>query len=236
MALTPQNNDAFFREVDDELRRSQLGAFGRRWGKWIGIAIVLALIGLAGWLWWGHQRTQQAGQSGEKLDQALTMLEQQRGPQAKPLLAELATDGRPGYRAAAKLAQADLLFQDGKTKEAAAAFKAIAADDSLDQSYRDLALVRQTATEFDTLPPAEVIARMKPLAVAGQPWFGSAAEMTAAAHLKMNKPDLAGPLFAAIAKDDKSPGTLRTRAAQMASAMGLDVAPPGAPNMGGETQ
>ena len=33
MALTPQNEETFFREVDEELRREQLGSFWRRYGR-----------------------------------------------------------------------------------------------------------------------------------------------------------------------------------------------------------
>src|SRR3546814_17664152 len=93
------------------------------------------------------------------------------------------------------------------------------------EAYRNLALVRQTALQFDSLKPAQVIARMKPLAIVGGPWFASAGEMTAIAYLNDNKPDLAGPLFAAIAKDKDAPASARSRAAQMAVALGIDVAP-----------
>ena len=40
MALTPQNNEAFIREVDEELRREQMSNIGRRYGLAI-IAIVV---------------------------------------------------------------------------------------------------------------------------------------------------------------------------------------------------
>jgi hypothetical protein len=236
LALTPQNNDAFFREVDDELRRSRLDGFGRRWGVWIAAGVIVALIAFAGWLWYAHEKTKQAGLAGEKLDQAVTALAENRGAQAKPVLAELAKDGNPGYRAAAKLALADLALQDGKDAQAVAGFRSVADDTSLDQPYRDLALVREISAGFDAMPPAQVIARLKPLVVPGSPWFGSAGEMTAAAHLKMNRRDLATPIFVAVAKDERVPMTLRTRAAQMVTASGVDVAIPGMDRTSGEQQ
>ena len=66
-------------------------------------------------------------------------------------------------------------------------------------------------------------AHLKPLAVSGNPWFGSAGEMVAAAYIKMNKPELAGPLFAAIAKDEQVPETIRGRATRIAGALGADA-------------
>ncbi len=80
-----------------------------------------------------------------------------------------------------------------------------------------------TALEFDTLPPQAVVDRLKGLAVAGNPWFGSAGEMVAISYLKLNKPQQAGALFAAMAKDKKLPDTLRSRATQMAGSLGVDA-------------
>jgi hypothetical protein len=73
------------------------------------------------------------------------------------------------------------------------------------------------------MTPEAVIARMKPLAKPGNPWFGSAGELLAAAYLKQGKKDLAGPLFAAIAKDESVPRSLRSRTRQMAGQLGYDA-------------
>jgi hypothetical protein len=61
------------------------------------------------------------------------------------------------------------------------------------------------------------------LAVPGHPWFGSAGELTALAYVKMGKDNLAGPIFAQIAKQERLPQTLRSRAQQMAGALGIDT-------------
>jgi hypothetical protein len=109
----------------------------------------------------------------------------------------------------------------------------MAQDSSLDQPYRDLALIRQTTLEFEALQPQQVVDRLKPLAVEGAPWFGSAGEMVAIAYMKMRKPDLAGPLFAAMAKDASVPQSIRSRARQMAGLLGIDaVETPAEPGQG----
>lgn len=73
------------------------------------------------------------------------------------------------------------------------------------------------------MTPQQVVDKLKPLAVSGNPWFGSAGEMTAIAYMKMGKKNLAGPIFAAIAKDGQAPQTLRARARQMAGLLGIDA-------------
>jgi len=131
-----------------------------------------------------------------------------------------------GYRALALFTQADLLLQKDDLKGAAAKFAAVAGDSSIGQPLRDLALIRQTAAEFDSLKPDVVVSRLRPLAVKGNPWFGSAGELVASAYLQMNKPDLAGPLFGQIARDDTVPDTIRQRAVQIAGTMGVDAVAP----------
>ncbi len=86
-----------------------------------------------------------------------------------------------------------------------------------------LRLIRQTALEFDSLQPQQVITRLQPLTKPGNPWFGSAGEMTAIAHLKQGQRAQAGQLFAAIAKDTGVPDSMRERAVQLAGTLGVDA-------------
>ena len=107
--------------------------------------------------------------------------------------------------------------------EAVKLFDEVAADASAPQPYRDLANVRAVAVNFDAMKPDDVVARLKPLAEPGKPWFGSAGELVALAYLKQGKNDLAGPLFAAISRDKEAPESLRARTRQMAGVLGVDA-------------
>ncbi|MEO7248023.1 MAG: hypothetical protein ABIW31_06175, partial [Novosphingobium sp.] len=91
------------------------------------------------------------------------------------------------------------------------------------QPFRDLAKIRQTALTFDTMKPDDVVTAMKPLAVPGNPWFGSAGELLGIAYMKQGHNDLAGPIFAAISRDKTVPDTLRLRSRQMAGLLGVDA-------------
>jgi hypothetical protein len=71
-----------------------------------------------------------------------------------------------------------------------------------------------------------VIARLKPLAVPGNAWFGSAGEMTGIAYMKLNQPKQAGALFVAITKDITVPRSLRARVAQLAADLGFEPVQP----------
>lgn len=226
LALPPQNNEAFLREVDEELRRDQLLTLWRRRGRWILAGVVVALLAFAAFLYWRHSDTNTAGTDGETLNAALRDFDENRTAQGEAAIAKLASSGDVGYRAAALFTQANVLLQKDNKKGAATKFGEIAADATLPQQYRDLALVRQTAAEFDTIKPEVVIQRMAPLAVKDSPWLGSAGEMLAIAYLRQGKRAEAGKTFGMVAQGDKAvPESIRQRAVQMAGVLGVDAAP-----------
>lgn len=225
MALTPQNNEAFFREVDEQVRQAQMVGFWRRYGRVAIGALVAVLLAFAGYLWWQNHRAHQAGLDSEALTGVLNDLGTGKKDGIKPKLDALAASPRDAYAAAARLTDAALALENGDAKAAAARYGAIAADNGVPAPFRDLALVRQTAVEFDTLPPAEVVRRLTPLAVAGSAWFGSAGEMVAVAQLKMNRPAEAGRMFAALARGETVPETLRRRAERVAAMLGAPLPP-----------
>jgi hypothetical protein len=223
LAIKPADNETFYREVDEELRREQMSGWWKRYGTFAIIGVVLLFAAIGGAIWWNNKKQQEAGERGERLIQVFKDIEAGKAGEVGPRLDQLANEGSPGYRAAALLTKADIAVDAGNDAAAIAGFKAVAEDGDLPEPYRNLALVRQTAMEFDTIPPAEVIRRLQPLAQPGNPWFGSAGEMVAAAYLKQNQPQRAAPIFAAIAKDVSIPESLRTRAIQMAGALGVDA-------------
>ena len=222
MALPPSaTNEAFLREVDEELRRDRLAGFWTRYGRLVLIAVGAGLILFAAYLFWQDRQQRAAGVEGEKLQSAYDGLAG--GGAATAPLAELAGSKRPGVRALALFTQADVDLQRQDDRAAAAKLAAIAGDTGLAQPFRDLALVRQTAAEYDQLAPQAVIDRLRGLAVPGNPYFGSAGEMVAVAYLRTGRRDLAGRLFGDIAGSDQVPATIRQRAVQMAGEMGVDA-------------
>lgn len=223
MALTPDRGDAFLREVDEELRRDQLTGFWKRYGWWVVAGVVLFLAAVGGFLWWQQQQRVTAEQHSELLNATFEDIQGGRTKGVDARLDQLAKEGSPGYRAAALLTKADMAIEQRNDAAATAAFRIVTEDKGFPEPYRELALIRQTAIEFDRLPPQTVIDRLRPLAVAGNPWLGSAGEMAAVAYLKLGKRAEAARIFAAIAKDDKLPGTIRSRATQMAGSLGVDA-------------
>ncbi len=228
MALTPTDkrsasDEAFLREVDDAVRAGDLENFWKRYGRWLAIALVVGLAAFGGWIYWQNQQIAAAEKQGEQFILAVEKLQGGNVAAAKTELGTIAKAEQPGYRAMAQILLANITAAEGNTKKAVADYAKVVGDESLPQPFRDLALIRQTTVEFDSLPPQQVIDRLKPLAKPGNAWFGSAGEMTAISYMKMGKDNLAGPIFAQIAKQEDLPQTLRSRAQQMAGALGVDT-------------
>ncbi len=218
-----RKEQVFMREVDDAVREDDLKNFGRRYGVWIGIAVVAGLASLAGWIFYNNNLDEEAGVRSEEYVAAIDSVKRNNLDGASTALKSLEGANQKGYQAAAKLMQANIALEKQDSKAAIEGYQAIVADADLPQPFRDLALIRQTTAEFDSLKPQEVVDRLKPLAVPGNAWFGSAGEMVALSYLNLNKADLAGPLFAQLAKDDTVPPTIRSRALQMAGVQGIDA-------------
>ena len=218
----PQN-EMFIREVDDAVRQDRLRGAMARYGVAVLAILIIALVGLAAWLWWSNRQAEQAAARAETYTLALDNVERGQLDAAEKALIPLAKQGPAGPRALAAMMAASLALEKGRSAEAAKGFAAIAADGDAPAPLRDLALIRATAVDFDSLPAETVVSRMKPLAVPGNPWFGSAGELLGLAYLKQGQDDLAGALFATISKDRNVPATLRSRTQQLAGVLGVDA-------------
>jgi len=223
LAQPPDITETFVREVDENLRRDQMQNFFKAYGSWLIAAVILFLAASGGFIWWKQHQVRQSEAQVEKLAQIYKDIGSGNTSQSPGQLDELSKNGSKAIRASALFTRAALALQQNNVKLAAGTYKAIADDDSLPDPYRHAALIRQTALEFDQLKPEEVIARLQPLAKRGEPWFGTAGEMTALAMIKQGRKQEAGDLFAAIAKDQNVPEAVRGRAIQLASSLGVDV-------------
>lgn len=223
MAQPPDISETFAREVDENLRRDQLRDFFKAYGNWLIAGVVVFLAASGGFIWWQNHQLQRSEAQVEQLAQIYKDVGSGDTAKAPQQLDELSKSGSKSVSASARFARAAVALQQNDNKTAIATYKSIAEDSGLPQPYRDAALIRQTALEFDQLQPQDVIARLEPLTKPGEPWFGTAGEMTALAMIKQGKKQEAGQLFATIAKDPGVPQTIRSRAVQVAGSLGVDA-------------
>lgn len=216
-------SDALLREVDDAVRQDEFAYLAKKYGVAVGIAVLIGLAAFAGWLWWTERQEAGLERSSEELVMAVDSISQGRADSAARAFASLAGNGEGGTKVVARLAEAGIATEQGRPGDAAKIYAEVAADSAAPQVYRDFATVREVLLRYDDMKPAEVEARLKPLAVPGAAWFGSAGELLGHAYLDQGKEDQAGALFRTIATDEKVPESIRFRARQMAGSMGVDA-------------
>ena len=223
MALPTDPAETFVREVDENLRRDQLRESAQRYGKWIIAALLLFLVAIGGYLYWQHRQNEKAVADSEAMSAALDKVGSGNVKGAEADLVPLSESSNGITLATALLARASFAIQRSDRKAASDLFNKVAADDGVPQPLRDLATVRAMMTDFDSMKPDDVIARLKPLAEPGKPFFGTAGELTAMAMLAKGDRAGAAALFARIAADKQVPETIRSRAVQVAGSLGVDA-------------
>jgi hypothetical protein len=223
LALTPDTGETFLREVDENLRRDQLRGAARRYGPLIVAAVVLLLAAVGGWLYWQDKQQKDAARDSEQMAVVYKDIAAGNLATVPQRLDALATGGSDAVRASALFTRAAVALEQNDRPTAIAKYHQVADDKGLPAPYRDLGLVRATTLEFDALKPEQVIARMEPMTKPGNPWFGSAGELTGMALIKQGKKLEAGRQFAAIAADRQVPDSIRARAVQIAGTLGVDA-------------
>jgi hypothetical protein len=223
LAQPPDISETFVKEVDENLRRDRIRDFFRENGGWVVAGVILFLAISGGIIWYQQHREQRAEGEVEQLAQTYKDIGDGNTAKVPQQLDDLSESGSKAVRASAMFTRAAFALQQNDPKLAIATYKKIRDDSSLPDAYRNAALIRETALEFDQLQPQQVIAQLEPLAKPGDPWFGSAGEMTALALIKQGKTKEAGQLFATLAKDKDVPEAIRNRSIQISGSLGADA-------------
>lgn len=223
MALPPDTADAFVREVDENLRRDQTEEFLKRNLRWIvgGALLFLAIVG--GYFWWENHQKELARDQSEQLSAASQRVADGNVDGAVKAYIPLSDSSVDTTRASAMFSRAALAIRKNDAKGAIALYQQIEDDRGLAKPYHDMALIRRTMLEYDSIKPDEVISRLSPLAKPGDPYFGTAGELTGMAMLAKGDKAGAGQLFARLAADKTVPESIRSRAAQLAGSLGVDA-------------
>ncbi len=212
------NTDSFIDEVTEEMRRDRLFRLVRRYG-WIGVVVVLALVGGSAWNEWSKaQRRAQAEAFG---DAVLTALAQPDAGARQSALAAVPASGDSAAMLRLLAAGEALGGEDSAARERALADLAtLAGDGTLSSVWRDLAALRRFSVPGAGLDPAERTQGLQALATAGRPFRPLALEQIALDKLAAG--DNAGALadFRALTQDVQAPSALRRRAGQMIVVLG----------------
>jgi len=212
------NSDSFIDEVTEEVRRDRLFGLMRRYG-WIAVTLIVVLVGGAAYLEW--QKARETARAQAFGDAVMAALREPDATARREALDSLGSDS--AQRAVAALLAAGEVADAAERTSAAAALDAVAADDSLPQVYRDLAVLKSVMVQGEAIAPADRIARLEPLTIPGAPFRLLALEQTALARVAAGETGQAIAQAQDILGQDGVTPDLRSRLQQLIVALGGSV-------------
>ncbi|WP_435258828.1 hypothetical protein ACSBLW_03380 [Thioclava sp. FR2] len=207
------NPESFIDEVTEEVRRDRLFATFRKYG-WIGVLLVVAVVGGSAYNEWSKARAEASAEAfGDALIDALDL-----GAPEDRRAALASIPAEDGQKAILNLVLATDPAEN--REESLKALAALEADSSQPQAYRDLATLRRVIVSGKDLSIQERRAALEPIAVAGRPFRPLALEQLAYLLLEEGKTDEAIAAMTALTQDQQSPSSLRGRVDQMITVLG----------------
>lgn len=199
-----------FHEVDEAVRRERLEKIWEKYSVYIIALAVVIVAAVGGWRAWQYWETKKAQEAGARFERAVALSDEGKHAEAQAEFNAIAAEAPRGYRVLARLRAAAV--QSGTdAKAAVAAYDAIAADTSVDQSFRDIAALRAGVLLVDTAPFAEVRQRLEPLAEPGRTFRHTAREMLALSAWRNGDATAARRYVDMVSNDAETPPGTRNR-------------------------
>ncbi len=211
-----------FDEVEEDLRAERAEKLLKKYA-WLVIALAVAIvIAAAGWQLWTRWQNRQDEAAAVRYVAAQNAIEQPGATKTDQRAAfdQLAATAPEGYKTLARLRAAGLKADAGDLQGALALWNEVAADPNADRLLRDLASLQATQRELDHGDPAQLEARLKPLADPANPWSTLAQEQLAMLDLRQGKLDDARKKLRMLSVDIDAPSGLRARASALLAGLG----------------
>lgn len=212
--MADNNPDLEAQAVDEALRRDQMNALWKAYGKYViggAVGIVLAVGGSQLYEYQVHS-TQETNSAIFSDAEKEALVE---GADTVEIWQQTADKIKDGYVALADLRLAAEYAKAGNVEAALKTYDVLAADGASDKILRDYAQLLAALLVLDKKSDfVDARRRFSVLAVKGEPWYFSATEQLAFIDMKQGALDLALAQFSVLADDGDTPQTIAARARQ----------------------
>lgn len=206
------SEDSLFREVDEEVRQEEYKKLWDRYGTLL-IAVCAAVIAaVAGWKFYEHYKLTQTQAASILFFDGSKAATEGKLDDTQRLMGQVKA---PGYEELGRLQVAGTLAATGKTKEAVAAYDAIAADAKVDAVLRDAASIRAGYLLADTAKPDELLGRLGKFDKDDQAFRHQAREIFGLAAYRSSDFAMAERYMQSLFADAATPRDIKERAQVM---------------------
>lgn len=208
------NPDLAAQEVDADLRRDQLNAMWKAYGRYIIGGAVGVVLAVGGTQLYNYQ-IRSAQEANSDIFNDAVVRAQAAGADSAAIWAETVSKLDSGYAALAELREAAALAESGDYRAAIKAYDRLAASTNGDLILREYAQLMAGLLVVDKVGDLdEARSRFTVLAGADQPWHYSALEQMAFIDMKQGDNAAAYEGFAALADSTNVPQSIGARARQ----------------------
>jgi len=210
-------NTAFFREVDEDVRRERMERLWKKHGPIILGVALLVVLGTAAATYVRSQQNQKFEAATTQVAEVLQTLKAENSAEVQDKLVTLAPTLPEGQSAIARLYVAGLASEGNDREKALAQLADLANDTRIQPLYRDLARLTSIQLRIDSDDAAKLRTELDPLMAAGQPWRFSAREAAALLAIKSGDTASARDLYEQLKNDADAPVSIKDRASKLAS-------------------
>jgi hypothetical protein len=206
------SDESLFREVDEEVRQDEYKKLWDRYGTLLIAVCTVMIAAVAGWKAWEYYQRKQTEAASILFFDGAKAAAEGKSEDAERLMKQVTS---PGYAQLGSMQVAGALAAGGKTKEAIAAYDAIAADAAVEPVLRDAAAIRAGYLLVDTAKPDELLGRLGRFDKDDQVWRFQAREIFGLTAYRSGDFAMAERYMQALATDAESPRDMKERAQMM---------------------
>ena len=217
-------NEAFDKEVDEELQREKLSHLWEQYSGYIVAGAVAVVLCVGAYKLIEGRRQAAAEAAGASYIAAIKQLGEGKVDDGTKALAALGKNSG-GFATLARLRLAAADAATGKTADAVAKYDAFSRERGVDPVLADYARLQTAMLTLDTAPWEELQSKLTPLTADTIPWRHSAMELLGMAALKAGKTSEARAQFEKLISDTTVPQGIAERARiMMGSIVAADLA------------
>lgn len=209
--------DAFIREVTEELKNDNLKLLWKKYGLYITIGIVILLTAAVSFETIKSWRIKQHQSWSDTYAYALALQNQGRFTESLEVLDKIEKSGNNIYADIAKMQSANIMFEQGRTDDALAILEEIVKSRDVNEKIKDMAIIKLASYKLDSAPAEEVANLLNPLIKKNNSWNNIAKEMMAMLAIREGNIEQAKTLYNEILNSGKLNEGLQSRVKDMVS-------------------
>lgn len=207
--------DAFIREIDEELKNEKLKKIWDKYGLFIILFVIIvisAAVSVETFKSWNEKRNQEFSNT---YAYALNLQNQGRYAEAMEILERLTKAKKGIYSDVAEIQMSNVLLEQGKVEPAIAILEKVSNEEDFNPQMKDIATIKLASFKLDYAPSEEIEKMLTPFVTSNGTWANIAKEMLAMLAVRDGNFEKAKTMYQEISVAENTSETLKARAQDM---------------------